>query len=64
MALANLRSRLHTRFGADASLVLRAGASGGAEAVLELPYRPATEALAANEVTTGVVPGVAPSCAP
>ncbi len=38
MALANLRSRLHTQFGAGASLVLQAG-SAGAEAVLELPYR-------------------------
>jgi hypothetical protein len=42
MALANLRSRLQTRFGADASLVLRAGAPGGTEAVLELPWQPAT----------------------
>jgi hypothetical protein len=41
MALANLRSRLHTRFGPDASLALRAGAGGGTEAVLALPYRPA-----------------------
>lgn len=38
MALANLRSRLHTRFGSDASLTLRPGAAGGAEAVLDLPY--------------------------
>jgi signal transduction histidine kinase len=37
MALANLRSRLQTRFGADASLRLRSGAAGGTEAVLELP---------------------------
>ena len=37
MALANLRSRLQTRFGVDASLTLRAGAAGGTEAVLELP---------------------------
>jgi hypothetical protein len=51
MALANLRSRLHTRFGADASLVLRAGASGGAEAVLELPWQPASAAELANEMT-------------
>ncbi len=41
MALANLRSRLQTRFGIDASLTLRAGAEGGAEALLELPYRQA-----------------------
>jgi hypothetical protein len=40
MALANLRSRLHTRFGLEASLALRAGAGGGTEAVLALPYRP------------------------
>jgi signal transduction histidine kinase len=40
MALANLRSRLQTRFGLDASLTLRAGVEGGAEALLELPYRP------------------------
>jgi signal transduction histidine kinase len=37
MALANLRSRLQTRFGRDASLTLRAGTAGGAEAVLALP---------------------------
>jgi hypothetical protein len=47
MALANLRSRLHARFGPDASLTLRAGAAGGTEAVLALPYRPAAEAEAA-----------------
>ena len=41
MALANLRSRLQTRFGPEASLTLRTGAAGGAEAVLELPYRTA-----------------------
>jgi signal transduction histidine kinase len=41
MALANLRSRLHSRFGADASLALRRGATAGTEAVLELPYRAA-----------------------
>jgi hypothetical protein len=41
MALANLRSRLHTRFGPDASLTLRAGAAGGAEAVLDLPMEKA-----------------------
>ncbi|NNG22624.1 sensor histidine kinase [Telluria aromaticivorans] len=38
MALANLRSRLHTQYGAGASLVLQAG-TAGTEAVLELPYR-------------------------
>jgi LytS/YehU family sensor histidine kinase len=48
MALANLRSRLHTRFGAGASLTLRAGAPGGAEAVLALPYQPASAAGAAS----------------
>jgi len=37
MALANLRSRLQTRFGADASLHLRHGIDGGTEAVLDLP---------------------------
>jgi signal transduction histidine kinase len=37
MALANLRSRLQTRFGTDASLALRPGAAGGTDAVLELP---------------------------
>jgi hypothetical protein len=46
MALANLRSRLQTRFGHEASLTLRAGAGGGAEAVLELPYRMAAGVLA------------------
>lgn len=40
MALANLRARLQTRFGRDASLALRAAPGGGAEAVLDLPYRP------------------------
>jgi signal transduction histidine kinase len=45
MALANLRSRLHTRFGLDAGLTLRAGGIQGTEAVLELPFRPA-EAMA------------------
>jgi signal transduction histidine kinase len=38
MALANLRSRLQTQFGANASLVL-SGRDHGAEAVLDLPYR-------------------------
>jgi len=38
MALANLRSRLQTQFGSDASLQLNALAKG-AEAVLDLPYR-------------------------
>jgi hypothetical protein len=47
MALANLRSRLQTRFGTDASLTLRAGAAGGTEAVLDLPYEPAGEATCA-----------------
>jgi signal transduction histidine kinase len=56
MALANLRSRLHTRFGADASLVLRAGAFGGTEAVLELPYQPASAAEVANEETISCAP--------
>ena len=41
MALANLRARLQTRFGSDASLVLRAGAGGGTEALLDLPWQPA-----------------------
>jgi signal transduction histidine kinase len=45
MALSNLRSRLHTRFGLDAGLTLRPGGVKGTEAVLELPYRPA-EAMA------------------
>jgi sensor histidine kinase YesM len=56
MALANLRSRLHTRFGADASLVLRAGALGGAEAVLDLPWQPASAAELANEATLSCAP--------
>jgi signal transduction histidine kinase len=51
MALANLRSRLHTRFGAGASLVLRSSAPGGTEAVLELPYEPATAAEVAIGAT-------------
>lgn len=38
MALANLRARLQSRFGVDASLVLRPGERGGTEAVLDLPY--------------------------
>lgn len=45
MALANLRSRLHTQFGAQASLTLRARSTGsdadsdaGMEAILALPY--------------------------
>ncbi|MET0320415.1 MAG: histidine kinase [Duganella sp.] len=38
MALANLRARLHTRFGAGASLTLHAR-EPGAEAALDLPYR-------------------------
>lgn len=47
MALANLRARLHTEFGANASLVLRSrdrndGISTGTEAVLDLPYRQVT----------------------
>ncbi|MFL6632793.1 MAG: sensor histidine kinase [Massilia sp.] len=46
MALANLRARLQSRFGVDASLVLRAGEHGGAEAVLDLPYVPAQEGIA------------------
>ena len=46
MALANLRSRLQTRFGVDASLTLRAGAAGGTEAVLELPMEFASGAAA------------------
>jgi hypothetical protein len=56
MALANLRSRLQTRFGADASLVLRAGAAGGAEAVLELPWQPASAAELAKEATLSCAP--------
>ncbi|MHA4866542.1 sensor histidine kinase [Duganella sp. PWIR1] len=44
MALANLRSRLHTQFCDNASLTLRqqrselSGERGGVEAVLDLPY--------------------------
>jgi len=38
MAIANLRSRLHTQFGDNASLTLHECAQG-AEAVLELPYQ-------------------------
>jgi anti-sigma regulatory factor (Ser/Thr protein kinase) len=60
MALANLRSRLQSRFGASAGLALRAGAFGGTEAVLELPYQPATAAALASEMATGV----GASCAP
>lgn len=41
MALANLRSRLQTRFGTDASLSLRPGSAGGTEAVLDLPVQKA-----------------------
>ncbi|WUR13894.1 histidine kinase [[Empedobacter] haloabium] len=41
MALANLRARLRTRYGAAASLTLHAGPAGGTEAVLELPLEPA-----------------------
>lgn len=44
MALANLRARLQSRFGVDASLVLRAGEHGGTEAVLDLPYVQTEEA--------------------
>jgi signal transduction histidine kinase len=46
MALANLRSRLQTRFGRDASLTLRPGAAGGTEAVLDLPIYKAPGAAA------------------
>ena len=46
MALANLRARLQSRFGIDASLVLRAGAHGGTDAMLDLPYLPAKEETA------------------
>jgi signal transduction histidine kinase len=53
MALVNLRSRLQTRFGHEASLTLRAGAGGGAEAVLELPYR--TAAGVTPVVSAGVI---------
>ena len=45
MALANLRARLQSRFGLEASLVLRSGAHGGTEAVLDLPYVPAEEGI-------------------
>jgi LytS/YehU family sensor histidine kinase len=38
MALANLRSRLQTQFGANASLILQAR-DNGAEVVLDIPYR-------------------------
>lgn len=39
MALANLRSRLQTQFGDDASLSLQgSGSGGGVEVVLDLPY--------------------------
>lgn len=59
IALANLRTRLQTRFGADASLALRPGEDGGAEAVLDLPYRLAPAAA---------IPATAPDederCAP
>jgi LytS/YehU family sensor histidine kinase len=41
MALANLRARLQTRYGRDASLALHARKEGGAEAVLDLPWQPA-----------------------
>jgi signal transduction histidine kinase len=51
MALVNLRSRLQTRFGADASLVLGPGAQGGTEAVLALPWQPAMADAAPGEVT-------------
>jgi signal transduction histidine kinase len=50
MALANLRSRLHTRFGSDASLRLGPGGAAGTEAVLDLPYRRAEAAAMAGEV--------------
>jgi len=40
MALDNLRARLQTRFGGDASLTLRPGAGGGTEAILDLPHAP------------------------
>jgi hypothetical protein len=40
MALANLRARLHTQFGGDASLTLAAGERQGTRAVLDLPYLP------------------------
>lgn len=46
MALSNLRARLQSRFGTDASLALRAGRQGGTEAVLDLPYMPADEETA------------------
>ena len=55
MALANLRSRLQTRFGADASLTLRPGAGGGTEAILDLPHAPAPAAHATGDTA---------SCAP
>ena len=43
MALANLRARLHTEFGANASLLLRSHEQGdGTEAALDLPYREVT----------------------
>jgi signal transduction histidine kinase len=46
MALANLRARLHSMFGFDASLTLRAGENGGTDAMLDLPYVPAGEGVA------------------
>lgn len=46
IALANLRSRLQTQFGADASLTLHAHEQG-AEAVLDLPYLTMTKETAA-----------------
>jgi signal transduction histidine kinase len=46
MALANLRARLQSRFGVDASLTLRTGEHGGTEAVLDLPHALAEEGTA------------------
>jgi sensor histidine kinase YesM len=50
MALANLRSRLQTRFGAEASLTLQ-GRNSGAEAVLQLPYLSCAAAPSAKRAT-------------
>lgn len=50
MALANLRARLQAQFGADASLLLHARDTG-TEAVLVLPYVPASVAVAVAQAT-------------
>jgi len=55
MALTNLRARLRTRFGADASLALRPAAGGGTEAILDLPHEPAP-AVPVKEGTASCAP--------